>query len=58
MDMEKSGIGSTRLHLKVQDQGALHQALVSLGYIFMYFFASVVIFLEISKSYQPAFIYV
>ena len=37
MDMEKGGIGSTRLHLKVQDQNSLNQDLVSLGYIFMYF---------------------
>ena len=37
MDMENYDIDSTRLHLKVQDQDALHQALVRLGYIFMYF---------------------
>ena len=48
------GIDSKRLHLKVQDQSVLYQALVSLGYNFqVYFFASVVIFLEIPKTLGP-----
>ena len=38
MDMEKGGIGSTRLHLKVQDQSVFYQALVSLDYIFHVYF--------------------